>query len=55
MLVEGRWHTGVGLTATEAARAVRLHRDEAEVTALDDHELWGGPITDERYLLVSRR
>jgi ubiquinone/menaquinone biosynthesis C-methylase UbiE len=55
VLVEGRWHTGAGLTASEAERAVRVHRDEVEVTALDDRELWGGPITDERYLLVSRR
>jgi SAM-dependent methyltransferase len=43
-----------GLTASDTAQAVRRHRREAKVTALDDKALWGGPITDERYLLVSR-
>jgi ubiquinone/menaquinone biosynthesis C-methylase UbiE len=55
VLAEGRWNTGAGLTAIEAERAVRRHRAEATVTFLDDPLLWGGPITDERYLLVSPR
>jgi SAM-dependent methyltransferase len=55
ILVEGHWHTGAGLTASDTARAVRRHRHEANVTALDAADLWGGPITDERYLVVSRR
>jgi ubiquinone/menaquinone biosynthesis C-methylase UbiE len=54
VLVEGRWHTGAGLTASDTAGAVRRHRGEANVTALDAADLWGGPITDERYLVVSR-
>jgi ubiquinone/menaquinone biosynthesis C-methylase UbiE len=54
-LVEGRWHTGAGFTAADAEQAVRRHRAEASVTVLDDPLLWGGPIRDERYLLVSRR
>src|SRR4051794_9398441 len=29
VLVEGRWHTGAGLTAADTARAVRRHRGEA--------------------------
>jgi SAM-dependent methyltransferase len=53
-LVEGRWSTGAGLTAAEADRAVRRHRDDATVTPLDDPGLWGGPVSDERYLLISR-
>jgi SAM-dependent methyltransferase len=53
-LVEGRWSTGAGLTAAEAERAVRRHRDDAAVTVLDDPALWGGPVSDERYLLTSR-
>jgi SAM-dependent methyltransferase len=53
LLVEGRWHTGAGLTASEAARAVRRHRREAKVMELTDPELWGEPTTDERYLIVS--
>jgi SAM-dependent methyltransferase len=54
-LVEGRWSTGAGLTAAEARRAVRRHRDDATVTVLDAPDLWGGPVSDERYLLISRR
>ena len=55
VLIEGRWHTGAGLRASDAEEAVRRHREEAAVTSLDDADLWGGPISDERYLLVSRR
>jgi SAM-dependent methyltransferase len=54
LLIEGRWHTGAGLTASETARAVRRHRREATITDLDDPALWGGPTTDERYLILSR-
>lgn len=55
VLVEGRWSTGAGLTTAEAGRAVLRQRVDATVTGLDDPVLWGGPISDERYLLVSRR
>jgi ubiquinone/menaquinone biosynthesis C-methylase UbiE len=55
LLVEGRWSTGAGMTAKEAGRAVLRHRADATITVLDDESLWGAPITDERYLLVSRR
>jgi SAM-dependent methyltransferase len=55
LLVEGRWRTGGGLTAAETTALVLRHRREADVERLDDPVLWGGPITDERYLLVSRR
>ncbi len=49
-----RTSTGVGLRASDTAGAVRRHRGEANVTALEAPDLWGGPITDERYLVVSR-
>ena len=55
VLVEGRWSTGAGFTTAEAGRAVLRHRADATITALDDPLLWGGPVSDERYLLVSRR
>jgi ubiquinone/menaquinone biosynthesis C-methylase UbiE len=60
LLIEGRWAAadgglGVGLTAREAGRAVLRHRADATITVLDDPTLWGAPITDERYLLISRR
>jgi 2-polyprenyl-3-methyl-5-hydroxy-6-metoxy-1,4-benzoquinol methylase len=55
VLVEGHWSTGAGLTTAEAGRAVLRHRADATITALEDPVLWGGPISDERYLLVSQR
>ncbi|MBE1499253.1 SAM-dependent methyltransferase [Amycolatopsis lexingtonensis] len=54
VLVEGRWSTGAGITAAECERLVLAHRETATVIRLDDPALWGGPIEDERYLLVSR-
>ncbi|MFI9385855.1 class I SAM-dependent methyltransferase [Kutzneria sp. NPDC052558] len=53
VLVEGRWSTGAGLTAEQCRRLVLRHRREAVVTPLTDPALWGGPIDDERYVLVS--
>ncbi|MGW4061639.1 class I SAM-dependent methyltransferase [Amycolatopsis sp. NPDC004747] len=53
VLVEGRWFTGAGIAADECERLVRAHRNTATVTRLDDPALWGGPIDDERYVLVS--
>ena len=55
ILIEGRWSTGVGLTSADVAELVLRHRREAEVTILDDPALWGAPITDERYVITSRR
>jgi SAM-dependent methyltransferase len=53
LLVEGRWQTGVGLTAERCRELVLRHRRQAVVTPLTAPELWGGPVDDERYLLVS--
>jgi hypothetical protein len=53
VLVEGRWSTGAGLTADECRALVLRHRRQAVVQELTDPTLWGGPIDDERYLLVS--
>jgi SAM-dependent methyltransferase len=54
LLVEGRWWTGGGLTAEHTAAIVRRLGWRAEVTPLQEPDLWGGPISDERYLVVSR-
>ena len=53
LLVEGRWHTGAGLGAADSRAVVARHRAHADVEHLTDPALWGGPITDERYLVVS--
>ena len=41
--------------AADVAELVLRHRRETEVTLLDDAALWGSPITDERYVITSRR
>ena len=55
ILIEGRWHTGAGLTAAQAEQAVRRHRTEVIVTALSSPLLWGDVITDEQVAFVSPR
>jgi ubiquinone/menaquinone biosynthesis C-methylase UbiE len=55
LLVEGRWATGAGLTATQTRSLVLEVRTEAVVAPLTSEDLWGRSIDDERYLLVSRR
>ncbi|MGQ3201162.1 MAG: SAM-dependent methyltransferase, partial [Microbacterium aurantiacum] len=54
ILIEGRWHTGVGLTADKCVQLVSELRNDVEFRALDDAFYWGGPTTDERYLVISR-
>jgi SAM-dependent methyltransferase len=55
VLVEGRWSTGAGLTPEEATSTVLGVRAEADLRMLGDLRLWGREITDERYVVVSRR
>ena len=54
ILIEGRWNTGVGLTADECVRLVNELRNDVTLRVLDDPSYWGGPTSDERYLIVSR-
>jgi SAM-dependent methyltransferase len=54
LLIEGRWHTGGGLSADETRGLVRRVRKQADVLPLDDPMLWGRPVDDQRYLVVSR-
>lgn len=54
VLVEGRWSNGVGLPAAECLTYVSELRVHVEVKLLTDPVYWGGPISDERYLIVSR-
>ena len=53
ILIEGRWWNGAGLERDETLRLVRRRGDPAAVTGLDDATLWGGPVSDDRYLVVS--
>jgi ubiquinone/menaquinone biosynthesis C-methylase UbiE len=53
VLIEGRWGPGAGLGADELLALLHAHGRTASITPLPNAELWGGSITDERYLLVS--
>lgn len=55
VLVEGRWHTGGGIGAATCRGLVEAHADQVDVVPLTDEIYWGGPITDERYLVVGRQ
>ena len=52
VLVEGFWHTGTGLTAAQTEALLTGAGREPTTYPLDDPVLWGGPIRDERYLVV---
>ncbi|MET4096113.1 class I SAM-dependent methyltransferase [Arthrobacter sp. UYCu712] len=55
VLVEGLWGTGAGMPSAECRELVLRHRHHAEVVPLTDPALWGKEISDERYLILSRR
>ena len=52
VLIEGRWHTGGGLSGEQTASLLRAVRRDVAVELLTDPVLWGGEIDDERYLAV---
>jgi SAM-dependent methyltransferase len=54
VLVEGRWSTGAGMTADHLEDIVRPILPQYEIRPLTGEALWGGPIDDERYMLVAR-
>jgi SAM-dependent methyltransferase len=53
VLVEGLWHTGAGLKATRTEELLRGAGRQPTTYPLNDDVYWGGPITDERYLVVA--
>jgi SAM-dependent methyltransferase len=53
VLVEGFWHTGAGLEATVTEELLRGAGRQPTTHPLTDDVYWGGPITDERYLVVA--
>jgi ubiquinone/menaquinone biosynthesis C-methylase UbiE len=54
VFIEGRWSTGAGITARHLEEIVRPILRQCEVRPLTEANLWGGPIDDERYMLVAR-
>ena len=55
VLVEGRWHTGGGLTSRQTLDLVRAAGREARLRPMPEPVFWGTEIEDERYLVVSER
>jgi len=53
LLIEGRWSTGTGIPSATTVALLKQHYRPATVIELIDPTLWGGPVTDERYLIVS--
>ncbi len=56
ILIEGYWHTGGGLRAATLAEImpadlIDVQRHDLSVQPL----LWGGEVTDERYVVIARR
>ena len=54
LLVEGNWSNGAGLSAEQTVDLVRDTGRDAELRRLTEPIFWGRPITDDRYLVVSR-
>jgi len=54
LLIEGNWSTGAGLTANQTLSLLRQLGGDTKLRNLDDPELWGRQITDERYLTITR-
>lgn len=55
LLIEGYWHTGDGLHASESIAALPSFFTDVRVKDLGaSPELWGAKVTDERYLIVAR-
>lgn len=54
VLVEGWWHTGGGIPAATLLPLVQARLASVGFRLLPDPDLWGGEITDERYLIVAR-
>lgn len=54
VLVEGCWSTGAGLSAEETVALVEATGRTAVMQRLSEPLLWGRPVDDDRYVVVSR-
>jgi SAM-dependent methyltransferase len=53
VLVEGRWWTGAGIGSDEVLNLLEARGRATTRIPLTDAALWGGPVDDDRYLVVS--
>lgn len=53
VLIEGRWHTGGGLERDQVVEALAPYVTQQRAETLDDPDLWGASLTDDRYVVVA--
>jgi ubiquinone/menaquinone biosynthesis C-methylase UbiE len=54
VLIEGYWHTGVGLQSQQVIDTLPSTFTAVTAKNLSDHpNLWGGEVTDERYIVIA--
>ena len=54
LLIEGFWHTGAGMNAQTVVAALPSSCTHVSVQSLSEHsDLWGGSVTDERYVVIA--
>jgi len=54
LLIEGYWHTGAGLQAHQIVEMLPATFASVNVKNLSDQtDLWGGDVTDERYIVIA--
>jgi ubiquinone/menaquinone biosynthesis C-methylase UbiE len=55
VLIEGFWHTGTGLHQHEVEAALPPSLELIRAESLSgDPLLWGGPVTDERFVVTAK-
>lgn len=56
VLVEGFWHTGSGIAAADLLAIVSSRTRVLRWRRLSDEPaLWGGPVSDDRYVIAARK
>lgn len=56
VLVEGFWHTGAGLKSADALALLPDDLIDTRMQSLTANDaLWGGAVTDERYVITAKR
>lgn len=54
VLIEGYWHTDAGMHSEQVVNALPTSVSDIQVETLNNQpELWGGEVTDERYLVLA--
>jgi hypothetical protein len=54
VLIEGTWSTGTGIASDAVVTLLKPYAATTDVIPLDDPNLWGKPITDDRYAVIAQ-